>query len=448
MLSKSKYVRGMNCRKSLWLYVHKKEDQEISESTQLIFSKGTSVGELARTYFPKGKNAVMEPFPSFIAAKRTQSYIQAGLETIYEATFVYNNTLVAVDILHKENGKWNLYEVKSTNSVKPEHFKDISIQYYVVKACGLEVGDAFLMHFNREYVRKGAIDVQQLFLPESVLPDVLVLQAEIPAHLAELEVMLKGEEPQIEMGGQCEKPYFCDYYNYCMRLNPQQKKENIILSNEPEVNTHEVRNFVNSVSYPICYLDFETIMPGIPLFDESRPYQQIPFQYSLHYQETKESELKHSAYLAESNLSIDPRRGLIEQLIKETADANTIFVYNIAFERTRLNEMKRDFPIYAEELKSIIERLTDLIIPFRKKFYRTESMQSLYSIKVVLPILCPELSYHSLEISDGMSASNAFLELYYTNDKEHILKVRDELLKYCHLDTLAMVKIWDVLKTV
>lgn len=448
MLSKSKYVRGMNCRKSLWLYVHKKKEQEISESTQLVFNRGASVGELARTYFPKGKNAVLESFPSFIAAKRTQSYLQAGIETIYEATFVSNNTLVAVDILHKENGKWNLYEVKSTNSVKPEHFKDIGIQYYVVKACGLEVGDAFLMHFNREYVRKGAIDVQQLFLPESVLLDVLALQAEIPAQLAELEAILKGEELQIEMGEQCKKPYLCDYYTYCMGLIPQQEKEIAILSNEPEVNTNQVRNFVNNVSYPICHLDFETIMPGIPLFDASRPYQQIPFQYSLHCQETEEGEIKHSAYLAESDISIDPRLGLIRQLIKETADANTIFVYNIAFERTRLNEMKRDFPLYANELDSIIERLTDLIIPFRKKFYRTESMQSFYSIKVVLPILCPELSYHSLEISDGMSASNAFLELYYANDKEHIVKVRDELLKYCHLDTLAMVKIWKVLKNV
>lgn len=448
MLSKSKYVRGMNCRKSLWLYVHKKNEQEISESTQLVFNRGTSVGELARTYFPHGKNAVLESFPSLIAAKRTQSYLQAGIETIYEATFVSNNTLVAVDILHKENGNWNLYEVKSTNSVKPEYFKDISIQYYIAKACGLDVQDAFLMHFNREYVRRGEVDVHQLFLPESVLPEVQALQPNIPSQLAELETILKGEEPQIAMGEQCQKPYLCDYYNYCMRLMLPQKKENSILSDEPEVNTDEVQNFVNSVSYPICYLDFETIMPGIPLFDESRPYQQIPFQYSLHYQENQEAEIKHSAYLAESDINIDPRIGLMQQLIKETVNAKTIFVYNIAFERTRLNEMKRDFPLYANELNSIIERLTDLIIPFRKKFYRTESMQSSYSIKVVLPILCPELSYHSLEISDGISASNAFLELYYTNDLEHKVKIRDELLKYCHLDTLAMVKIWEVLKNV
>jgi hypothetical protein len=189
-------------------------------------------------------------------------------------------------------------------------------------------------------------------------------------------------------------------------------------------------------------------MAGVPLFNESRPYQQIAFQYSLHFQESKDSEIIHTAYLAESNLSVDPRPALIEQMIEETKAAKTIFVYNVSFERLRIKEMIRDFPQYKTGLASITERLVDLMIPFQKKYYRTESMGRRYSIKVVLPILCPEISYYDLEISNGMDASNSFLELYYCNDENYIAKTRENLLKYCHLDTLAMVKILEVLQRV
>ncbi|HNX89837.1 MAG TPA: hypothetical protein PKH58_12210, partial [Paludibacteraceae bacterium] len=173
MLSKSRYTRGCNCQKSLWLYVHKKEEQVIPEATQAIFARGTSAGELAQNYFPGGKLAVLEDFPGFASAKRTQDFIRQGIETIYEATFIYDNTLVAVDILHKQDGKWHLYEVKSTNSVKPEHIKDVGVQYYVAKGSGLDIEDAFLMHFNREYVRHGDIEVNKLFIPESILGEVV-----------------------------------------------------------------------------------------------------------------------------------------------------------------------------------------------------------------------------------------------------------------------------------
>jgi hypothetical protein len=152
--------------------------------------------------------------------------------------------------------------------------------------------------------------------------------------------------------------------------------------------------------------------------------------------------------LAESKIDIDPRKDLIKQMIKETENAKTIFVYNIAFERTRINEMSRDFPEYSKDLENISERLEDLIIPFRKKYYRTETMEGSSSIKKVLPALCPELSYTELEIGNGMAASNAFLDLYYCEDENLKEKTRENLLKYCHLDTLAMVKILEVLQKV
>ena len=448
MLSKSKYIRGINCHKSLWLYVHKKNEQKIPEDTQRVFSRGTNGGVLAQQYFPGGIMAVEGGFPNYESAKKTKELIDAGIETIYEATFICDNTLVAVDILHKENGKWGLYEVKSTNSSKDVHVKDVAVQFYVATGSGIDIADTFVMHFNREYVRKGELDVKGLFLPESILDDVLSMQGEIKSQIPVLLEILNSDEPIIEMGDQCTSPYHCVFYEYCESLLPEAKTDDKILSSKPEIMVEEIHSFVSNIQYPVCHLDFETIMPGVPMFDNSRPYQQIPFQYSIHYQKEKNGEIIHKSYLAESNIKIDPRIKLIKQMIEDTKGAKTIFVYNIAFERTRINEMIRDFPEYKNDLQQINERMIDLIIPFRKHFYRTETMMGLSSIKKVLPAICPELSYDNLEIGNGMAASNAFLDLYYCEDNSEITKVRDNLLKYCHLDTLAMVKIFEVLENV
>ncbi len=447
MLSKSKYTRGINCQKSLWLYVHKNEERLVSEALQAVMSQGTSVGELACEYFPGGRMAVLEDYPFMESAERTQDFIEQGVQTIYEATFIFDDTLVAVDILHKKDGKWSLYEVKSTNSVKPQHIKDVAVQYYVLKGCGLDLEDAFLMHLNRDYVRRGKLDIKQLFLPESVFAQIVPLQQDIALNLGMLREMLDNDEPIIPMGGQCSSPYACDFQAYCSRLVPAVEQEIKVLSSLPEVKEAEVKAFVKKVQYPLHHLDFETIMPAVPMFNESRPYQAIPFQYSLHCQETEGGEIAHYAYLAESNSAIDPRISLIEQMIEQTKNAITIFMYS-PYERTMINQMRRDFPVYAEELQFIVDRLVDLIVPFRKKYYKTETMEGKSSIKKVLPAICPDLSYSDLEIGDGMTASNSFLELYSCDNEEIITTTRENLLMYCHLDTLAMVKVFEVLQRV
>ena len=413
-----------------------------------VFARGTSVGELAQQYFPGGKMAVPEDFPGYASAKRTREFIEQGVETIYEATFIYENTLVAVDILHKENGKWHLYEVKSTNSAKDVHVPDVAVQYYVVTGCGIDLADARVMHFNRYYVRRGQLDVKQLFTSTGVLKKVLPLQDEINHNIPLLLKVLEGGEPVVETGNHCNSPYKCDFTNYCLSLHPQEAEPEEILSNVPEIREEDVRDYVKRVEYPICHLDFETIMPGVPMFDESRPYQQIPFQFSIHFQKSKDSNIQHFEYLAPCDENVDPRPELIKQMIEKTKHAKTIFVYNISFERTRINEMIKDFPFYGGELQSINERLMDLIIPFRRKYYRTETMQGSSSIKKVMPALCPDLSYGELEISDGMAAGNAFMNMYSCNDENIIQNTRQQLLKYCHLDTLAMVRILEVLEEV
>ena len=448
MLSKSKFTRGINCQKSLWLYVHNFEARAVSEATASLFGTGINVGDLARDYFPNGVMAVEGDYPNRQSAQRTQELIAQGVETIYEATFIYNDTLVAVDLMHKQNGRWSLYEVKSTNSVKPQHIKDVAVQYYVVQGSGLELEDAYLMHFDRGYVRRGEIVPTQLFKAESVLSKVLTLQEEIAEHIDLFQNMLLGDEPEVLMGNHCTYPYECDFCGYCSRLTCNQKEKvetTIALSTEPQVNTSKIQDFLQTLEYPICHLDFETIMPAVPMFDESRPYQQIPFQYSLHTQQQADDEIIHTDYLAESNLAVDPRLGLIIQMIKETTAANTVLVYNATFERCRIQEMIRDFPQFATPLQSIIDRMKDLMHPFQKKYYTTEALGRKYSIKLVLPALCPDVSYKELEINNGLDASSKFLNLYYCPDETVIADTRHHLLKYCHLDTWAMVRILEVL---
>jgi hypothetical protein len=451
VLSKSRYIRGVNCLKSLWLYANKREEQRFSERTLAIFARGTNAGELARQYFPGGVLAVVEgELPGPETAKRTQELIQQGVETIYEATFIHQETLVAVDILTKSKGGWHLIEVKSTNAVKEQHMADIAVQYYVVSGAGLAPAGASIMHFNRDYVRRGAVEIQKLFVCESVLKPVLkqqkVIQKKIPTLI---EILARQLPPEVPMGEQCTAHYTCDFLEYCTKeCAGLPVPAAPALSNIPEVEKEELRTFVASAHYPLYYLDFETMQPGIPLFDESRPYQQIPFQYSLHHQNRCDGEVFHDFFLAEADLNQDPRKALIEQLIADTQLAQSIFVYHIPFERSRIQEMMRDFPMYAIELQTIINKMIDLIIPFKRALFFTESMQGSSSIKKVLPALCPGLSYDHLEINNGMDASFRFLDLYYCDDPAEISKVRKDLLEYCKLDTRAMVDIFGVLRKV
>ena len=209
------------------------------------------------------------------------------------------------------------------------------------------------------------------------------------------------------------------------------------------IDTDEIRNFTNGLNYPLYYLDFETIGPAVPKYDGSRPYQQLVFQYSLHVQEISNSEIIHKEQLADP--SQDPRIGFIEQLIQDCGSSGDIIVYNIGFERGKINDLINVFPDYSNELRGIVNRLKDLMIPFQQKWYYTPEMRGSYSIKYVLPALVPELSYNDLDIKEGGTASNTFLSMVNETFEGDVEETRKQLLEYCKLDTFAMVKIMEKL---
>ena len=484
-LSKSSFIRGLQCEKSLYLHKHDHNLKDLtSSSLQVIFDQGTNIGLLAQKLFPNGVDASPENnFKVIESVGKTLGFINEDNTVIYEATFLFDEVLAALDILVKDEDGWKAYEVKSSIKVSDTYIKDAAIQYYTITNSGIDLKDISIVHINNQYVKDGELDIHQLFTIESVFDQVLEFLPRIPNEVRRLKNVIKSPEvPNVDIGNHCSDPYDCDFKGTCWKHIPDYSVFNIsglkkdkkfdlynqglvtldqidlsqtdlnpnqILQIQSEVNgtTHinieEIRNFTNGLNYPLYYLDFETIGPAVPKYDGSRPYQQLVFQYSLHVQEISNSEIIHKEHLADP--SQDPRIGFIEQLIQDCGTSGDILVYNIGFERGKLNDLIEVFPEYSYELLGIVNRLKDLMISFQQKWYYTPEMRGSYSIKYVLPALVPELSYNDLEIKEGGTASNTFLSMVNETFEGDVDDTKRQLLEYCKLDTFAMVKILEKL---
>ncbi len=486
-LSKSTFIRGLQCEKSLYLYKHHYNlKDQISPQLQAIFNQGNMVGHLAQELFPGGVDASPSShFKMQEAVVKTKAFIEAGETIIYEATFQYNGVLAALDILVKDEDGWKAYEVKSSTSVSETYINDAAIQYYAIVNSGIDLRNISIVHINNQYVKQGAIDIQELFTIASVYDRVQDVLPKIPNQVARFkEVIAKDTVPEINIGLQCSKPYNCDFKEHCWSHIPENSifdianlwtskkfelyergvttfeqidlqstslNENQLLQVTSELNNTscidrpKIKNFVDGLQYPLYFLDFETMGTAIPIFNQSKPYQQLVFQYSLHIK-NEANKVTHREYLAKADPNIDPREAFVKQLINDCGDAGHIVVYNVSFERSKLQDLISVYPQYENEISIIISRLIDLMIPFQKKWYYTPEMKGSYSIKAVLPALVPELSYQDLEIKEGGTASSRFAQMVNGTFEGDIEKTKQHLLAYCKLDTLAMVEIYKVLK--
>jgi hypothetical protein len=459
---------------------------EFSEMQKAIFQRGTNVGVLAQELFPGGTTATEGSPPAYKKGlKKTGELIQKGGKIIYEAAFMFNEVLSIADVLVKEKNKWNIYEVKSSTSISETYLNDAALQYYVISNSGININDFSIIYINNQYIRKGKLDINELFKIESVIDSILPLQNFVEENIERLKkVISKREMPGIDIGEHCHNPYTCSFFNYCREHIPEDsifdfsgmhlKKKyelyrdgiiklddvpddyslnknngiqlDVYKSGEPLIDNDAIENFLSDLDYPLFFMDFETFQPAVPLYDNSKPYQQIPFQYSIHLKEKKDGELKHFEFLAEPGE--DPRVKFIEGLLNDIKGKGDIVVYNKSFEITRLKEIARDFPEYSDEIEKLILRIKDLMIPFQRKYYYAPEMKGSYSIKAVLPSLVPELSYDELKIKEGGLASITFESLQTESDMMIIAETRQQLLEYCKLDTLAMVKILEKLEII
>ena len=443
LLSKSTFMYGSQCPKRLWLYKFRPElKDELTEEQQAIFQKGTDIGELAQQLFSGGIDA--RPATTFLyqqSVADTAKYIGQGHTVIYEAAFQYNGVLAALDILVQKNGKWYAYEVKGTSKVKEPHINDAALQYYVITNAGIQLEDFFIVHLNTDYIRKGDLDVNQLFCPESVLKSVLELQPFVESKIEELKSVLQlKSSPDMTIGSHCTKPYPCDFSGYC-------SKDVVEEDEEPEdeyINKNAIREFINELEYPLFFMDFETWMTAVPEYDGHWAFRQVPFQYSVHIQRKKNGPIEHREYLAES--TSDDLSKFIEPLIQILEKEGSIVVYNQTFEKTILKHLKRDCPESSSQIDAVLERVVDLM-PIFRTHYRTPEMHGSYSIKYVLPAIVSELTYANLEIGNGGDASSAFYNLQFEENVSKVMETRANLLEYCSLDTLAMVQILEKLLT-
>jgi hypothetical protein len=480
MLSKSKYIKGLQCEKRLWLDKHRRDLMPpIAPATQARFDSGHEVGDLAQLRYPGGLDASPEDYRKLHESiAKTKAWIDAGVPVIYEATFEADGVLIMMDVLIREGEQWKAIEVKSSTGVKEYHINDLAIQFYVMKGAGIQISDIGILHLDNTYERQGNLDLDGLFHFESLYDVIIELQDDIPNRIESFKSILTSDvEPVVDIGPHCSNPFTCDFIEYCWKHIPsysifdlsrisdkawtlyengiigledltedsplsanQRLEVDMALTDEVHVDVPAIKEFLDQLAFPLYFFDFETIMPAIPLFDGTRPYQQLVFQYSLHILDAPESEPVHQECLP--NPTADPRRIVVEQMIKDLSDKGSIVAYNMSFEQTRICELIKDFPQYEEALSNILERFVDLEIPFKKKWYYSAQMKGRSSLKVVLPAIVPDLKYSDLAISEGGTASRtyeAMLSDSYSGDKEWAM---NNLKAYCKMDTQAMVSIW------
>lgn len=483
-LSKSLILKGMQCRKALWL-AKNPPGFELPEKPDLQakFQTGTEVGILAQDLFPGGTEVPFAglSFPAQLA--RTKQLMEEGAEVIYEASFLYSGIFVKVDLLVRDGTSWQIHEVKMGTAVKEVNLDDVAVQHYVLTGCGLNVSKSFLVHIDNSYVRQGPIEVDKLFASEEVTEEVLTRQEKMPEIVEALRATLgSAYEPKIDIGPHCSDPYDCDYIPYCWRRIPedsvfdlrgrgidkfalyrrgivrlkdvpleelngaQRFQAEATLEQKDVTDAAAIREFLDTLWYPLCHLDFETFDNPVPPFDGVRPYQKIPFQYSLHIEREEGSDPEHFEYLAQPN--VDPRRELAEKLIAEIPEDACVLTYNQAFEKSVLRELAALFPDLADGLQKRIDNIRDLMVPFKKRYLYRWLMRGSYSIKQVLPALVPDLSYKGLGVADGGMAMLAYHEMCSAADPARVAEIRKALLAYCELDTWAMVRILEVLREV
>ncbi len=495
-LSKSKYTNFRKCPKCLWLGTYKPEEQVVDSSMQARFDTGTSVGELAKGLFGPYTDVTTKTPDGRLDIKamqaRTQQCLHDGIDNICEAAFSYRGCYCAVDVLRKTDDGYAIYEVKSSTSADKEVYaQDVAFQKWVLTQCGITVTGTYLVCINNQYVRNGALDIHQLFSINDISEAVAVEYPQVAANCKAAKAVLDNPaEPAVPIGPHCHEPYGCGFMSYCMRqcgipdneptvfdlyrgsfdkqleyvqngivtfpdivksgikLTSMQKMQvDCTIHGTAHIDKVALREFLNTLSYPIYHLDFETMQPIVPPFDDTRPYRQIPFQYSLHI-EHADGTLEHREFLG--NSVDDPRRALAEQLCRDIPADACVTAYNKKFECGRLSELADTFPDLSAHLLSISNHIIDLLTPFQKGYCYYPAMGDGFSIKAVLPALFPsdpDLDYHNLDgsVHNGGEAMDIYPRIK-DMPADEAAAAREALLRYCELDTFAMVKVLSKLR--
>lgn len=478
-LTKSLFLAGLQCQKRLFLRIHDNSPRrEVGLAEQYLFDQGNEVTRLARTKFPGGILVASRSDARSAVDQTADLVANPATSAIFEATVVADNVLIKADILqHLGPAQWRLIEVKSGTKQKDEHLPDIAIQAHVLKLAGIHVTSACLMHLNREYVYAGgAYDLDSLFTIVDLTDEIAELLNTIESPLAEQRRTLSvAVVPDVPAGKHCGIPRECEFFAVCNLPVPPDHVSSLprlgvkkaallaelgitslhhvpddfeltdlqarivtsVKSGQPYYSP-ELPNTLGSLTWPVLYMDFETWSPAPPVLTGTRAYDQIPFQWSMHIEDSPGSELRHLEFLAESEG--DPRPAFLESLLRVVESyAGSIVVYS-AFEATQLRSLAGSLPGSADRIERTFPRLWDLLAKVREHVYYPEFGGS-FSIKSVLPAMQSEIRYDHLRIRDGATAAAAYDRVRKTAIANERGALRDALLAYCCQDTLAMYSV-------
>jgi hypothetical protein len=449
-LSKSRITAGLQCGKRLWLAVHRPELQRYSAETERRFAVGHDVGEVARGLYGGGILIDGDGSLSRALHDTQQALARPGDVTLYEATFRHRGVLVRADILERRHGRCRMVEVKSATRLKEYHLQDIAIQAWVTEGAGVSLDVLGVAVIDTDYVYPGGSDYSGLLREIPVADQARPLMAHIPGWVRGFNELLAGPQPAIRSGPQCRRPYECPFVACCEeqegRARPPVEDElDLAGACEPEpidISLGELdpaaTEFLATMPYPRYYLDFETVQFAVPIWSGTSPFQQLVFQWSCHVEDAAGG-LTHAEFLDTSG--DPPMRPAAEALIEALGDDGPIFVYH-DFEKWRLLEMARMFPDLAPRLEAVMGRLVDLL-RLTRDHYTHPALNGSYSLKVVLPTVDADLDHALLgDVQDGLSAQAAFHEaIAPATTPERRQELREALLGYCGLDTLALVRV-------
>lgn len=473
-LSKSRILSGLQCPKRLWLEVNRPELRVWSADTERRFASGHRLNEVVHSLFPDG--ILIGEGGDLSEALRTTGYLlrRHPDRPLFEATFSQRNVLVRADVMVPGPSGYRMVEVKSSTGVKDYHLTDCAVQAFVIEAAGVPVTDIRLAHVDNGFVYLGNASYEGLIKEADVNAEVRALVPEVPAWIGRCQKALAGGKPAIDVGAHCYDPFDCPFLEYCLPPQPEypvtllprgqavadglmadgisdirgipdgrlenplyERIRQATLSGEPFIDRALVTT-LRGLPYPRYYLDFETIQFIIPIWPNTRPYEQLPFQWSCHIEE-KGGKLTQQEFLDISGTS--PMRACAERLITSLSSEGPVLVYS-GFEGRALRDLANRFHDLAPELKAIEDRLFDLL-PWLRAHYYHPAMKGSWSIKAVLPTVAPHLDYGALdEVRDGTAAQIAFEEaINNASSDQRRQQLRKAMLEYCRLDTLAMVEL-------
>ncbi len=470
-LTKTDFLQYLSCPEELWLFKNiESSNVPPALDERHLMEQGQLIDELAKDFFT-------DHF--------SESFRERGLDMSFQKTAEANGCLARADVLAIDSASntVDMYEVKASTCVKSEHIPDVAFQKMVFENSGWTVRKCFLVYINNAYQLEDELNLNALFVVEEITERVNIAYPEIRKQARKALQFINGPEPEKRWTLGCANKLQCSFvqHHYTelpeysifdisrigvkklekllengildvrdvpddFKLTSRQKRQvEIARKNEVIVKKEALSQELKKLRYPLYFLDYETFAYAVPIQKGHTPFQQMLFQYSLHVVEAPQAEVRHFEYLLSSKEeSVSELLASLKENIHP--DKGTVLVWNKSFEQSRNKECAALFPEYADFLFSVNERVYDLMDIFKKEYYLHPAFKGKISLKSVLPVLCPELSYKTLPIQNGAEAN---INWHHWTDgafhgEEHEF-IKQALLEYCKLDTWAMVRIWQVL---